>query len=85
MIQKRSSWYGLLLSVVLLAGCASHGLHSHAWEYKVVRRDADVTLAQFEQQLNELGKAGWILETTTTLERPNHLTTPVVILKRLKH
>jgi hypothetical protein len=83
MKQQRSSWYGVLLSTLLLGGCASPGI-SHAWEYKVVRRDADVTLAQFEQQLNELGNAGWILETTTTLERPNHLTTPVVILKRLK-
>ncbi len=85
MKQQRSSWYGLLLSPVLLAGCASPGIHSHAWEYRVVRRDADVTPAQFEQQLNELANAGWIFETTTTLERPNHLTTPVVILKRLKH
>jgi len=84
MKNRHYSWTGLLLAAVLLAGCASPSFHG-AWEYKVVRRDSDVTTAQFEQQLNELGSAGWSLDDATTLERPNHSITPVVILKRKKH
>jgi hypothetical protein len=52
------------------------------WEYKVLRRDQDVSAAQFEQQLNELGAAGWRITSETNLERPGHLVTPILILKR---
>jgi hypothetical protein len=71
-------------ALVALAGCASCPQRTTAWEYRVVEgwtRQPD--RAELEKQLNEAGKEGYVIVSSTTLPGdPNSAPKTIIILKR---
>lgn len=77
----KSAVLGAVLSaaVVFCIGAATSG-DSTKWEHKVISsRD---TGTKFEQQLDQLGREGWQVVTSSDVQREMTVPTLVVILKR---
>jgi hypothetical protein len=74
---------GALLAV---AGCATPSHPTAAWEYRVVEGwTREPQRAEFEKQLNEAGREGYVIVSSTTLPGDaNNASKTTVILKRRK-
>jgi len=70
-------------ALLAFTGCATSP-HTTAWEYRIVEGwTRQPERAELEKQLNEAGKAGFVIVSTATLPaEPNSYPKTVVILKR---
>ena len=73
-------------ALLALSGCATSPHPPGAWEYRVVEGwTRQPERAEFEKQLNEAGKEGYVIVSSTTLPGDaNSAPKTTVILKRRK-
>jgi len=71
-------------ALLALAGCATAPQITTAWEYRIVEGwTQQAELAELEKELNEAGRKGYVIVSSTTMPAdPNTYPKTIVILKR---